>query len=291
MKIDEYLERVFYWSFFSKRERQDRADELRAHLEETVGDFMSRGFNQTDAVETAIQQCGNPSKLRRQLTASAFGISSVWITRIASLFALLFFIFVILTPSIPVFSPSLMLCLAILAIMFSTTRKRKDRWALFIGLAPFCIAYLQSHDRSIFALAEPSTFINQPSILENIFLPSWFLYTSPYFRVVYESFFGLITLYGFGLVLFGWTKNVWSSAVPLIYSIAISVWPVVRDTVKFLLWRTFHDLLFKNPPPLESPNNIILLSVASRLLVLLFVVLTARWFSVRFHRNAMAQAD
>jgi len=272
MDLNEYLRQVFRWSLFPKKEIRDRKEELRTHLEATIHALTERDFSEQEATIQAILDCGKPSTLRSQVTASAFGLSSMQIIFFTGLFAMLFVCFAATLPSIPLLSPSLMLCLAICTALLTQTRKRRDRWALLVALFPFCLAYLQFHSglqRTIWINMLP---IAQSSFLSSLLLPSWPLYTTPFFMLSLWSIGGLATLLCLGLLLYQWTRSSWSAALPFIFSISISLWPVARDSVKFTLWSVTHDRLFWNPPPLEAPNNVILWGVITRLVILACVI-------------------
>ncbi|MHB1684987.1 MAG: permease prefix domain 1-containing protein [Bacilli bacterium] len=275
MSIDDYLLQVFRGSFFPKQERQDRMEELRTHLETAVHDSIDRGLAVDEATNEALRSCGPASSLRAQLTKSAYGLSSAWIAGSITVFSGLFLLFAATLPAIPLASPSLMLCLALATVLLTTTRKASDRFAIAVALVPFCMAYLQFH-------------LEYSNILTSLLLPGWFLYTSPYILVSLLSIKGYAALFLMGLLLFAWTRNVWNAAVPFLYSTAISLWPVIRDFIKYGLWQTTHDSVFWNPPPLESPNNVILLGVLARLIVLALTILLIRIIARRRERSKSA---
>ncbi|MHB1628012.1 MAG: permease prefix domain 1-containing protein [Bacilli bacterium] len=272
MSIDDYLRQVFRGGFFPKQERLDRMEELRTHLETAVHDSMDLGLAEDEATNEVLRSCGPASSLRSQLTKSAYGLSSAWIVRSITVFSGLFLLFAATLPAIPLASPSLMLCLALATALLTTTRKASDRFAIAVALAPFCVAYLQFHFEHSYLLA-------------SLLLPGWFVYAPPYLLGSFLSFVGNAALLSMGSLLFAWTRNAWSAAVPFLFSLAISLWPVIRDFVKYGLWQTTHDSVFWNPPPLEPPNNVILLGVFARVIGLALTILLIRIIARRRERS------
>ena len=278
MNIDHYLRQVFRFSFFPKRERQALSEELKTHWEDVVLRFQYKGLSKEEAIQKAIKECGEPWDLRSQFTKNAFGLSSAWIVRLSVLFFILFMIFAITLPSVFVMSPSLMLWLFMATILLTTTRKRRDRIVILVAIIPFLLAYAQYY----FLLAYYIHFRFEH--LEPSIIPIGYFLRFVLPNGLSNDWMGYVFLPLIGLSLFAWTRNTWSAAIPLIYSIGFSLWTVLRYLVNLGLLKVMHPYVVTSMPILNFlyPEITLVLGIMYRLVALGLTLLLVRMIRQRW---------
>jgi hypothetical protein len=136
--------------------------------------------------------------------------------------------------------------------MMIYTRKGSDRTAVFVSLVPFLVVWLVS---------KAAHFLTSSVFFSNY----WYNYSA----------FGPAELTGYTLILatcvgmYAWTRNRIVSLTPWVTTIALTMWPIFRDTVQTALWKATDNSIFwghsyPDPLGLGAP----MLTFVARLFVL-----------------------
>lgn len=231
-QIHSYLESIVRRSGLSKREKADWMEEMATHLQDEVKQLTESGYGEDEALNIAFQKFGQPSVVRKKISRETFGATVPVITTLSTVsFALFLFNSGLLAavvrsraPSnyipnilsmvkaLPL-SPSLMLGICLSSLTLLKTRCRRDRIALFSGLAVYGVLWV--------AIRLPL-----PHVLNDwIFRFRGLSMVQPWVSI------NTVIMIVWGLGLFLWTGNKLVSVYPVILSVVVGVWSPI-------LWMT-----------------------------------------------------
>ncbi|QQE79078.1 permease prefix domain 1-containing protein [Alicyclobacillus sp. SO9] len=250
-EFDSYFSKIFKGTYLSKRERRNWKEEMQGHLEEAVQSGIKRELNQEEASKSALASFGTVKEVRRHIVRQTYGISPNWFLASSALFLTIFMISMFVQMRAQDIIPATMkhlptpnwvllwntnpflshlqawLGFAVAFFMLIYTRKRTDRIALFLSLAPFYIIWFIVRIAHQFSL-DAVIFAEYP-----IFQP-----------LGGPELAGYLLLLVLSLASYAWTGNRKVGLAPWILSIALTIWPMLRDTVQTALWHITNNPIF-----------------------------------------------
>lgn len=249
--FDLYLKQVFRGTYLRKSEKRIWMEEMRGHLDEAADRYRQTGRTDEEAQALAIKRFGSSKAVRRDVVRAVFGISPHWYmaAAIISFVSLGLALFVnmrafdiipsTMTPiSTPVWvlflhqhfpmSCSAWAGLTVLFIMLLYTRSIRDRLAVCLSSSPFIADWLfvrLSHQRTVGGTfwGDPQYSMMQPLLWTVIGIFVWLMWC---------------------FVLYVWTRNRLVSLTPLWMSMALVLWPILRNAVQSLLYQWTGNPIF-----------------------------------------------
>lgn len=162
--------------------------------------------------------------------------------------------------------------LSVACFMLLFTRTRIDRIATLVSMAPFLIIWFI--DKTTYHLWS----------LRNLFFSTSELVTAPLGSLAMA---GYLLLFVLCVTLYAWTRNRAVSLIPWVVSIALTLWPMARDTVQTALWNWTNNPIFWGH---NYPNSLLsgyaALTIIVRLLVLgLYMYACKKMDSIRLRNS------
>jgi branched-subunit amino acid transport protein AzlD len=253
VNFENYITKILRGTFLSKREKQLWMEEMIGHLEDSLESRIKNGMTHDEAYISVTKSFGSINDVRTKIIHETYGISPRWFVT-ASVMSFICFVLTLfvnmrvsdvipstLTP-IPTphwvsfldyhfpMSPSAWAGLTVLFLMLVFTRKRKDRFAVFVSLLPLFIVWLV--DRMPYHLF---------SIQELFFTTDVSMMIQPF---GIPELTGYVLLFVLSLALYVWTRNRIVSLTLWVISISLTVWPILRDTVQTALWHFTNNPIF-----------------------------------------------
>lgn len=249
--FDSYFSKVFKHVYLSKRENQAWREEMQGHMEEAVESAINNGMTKEEAYESALVSFGSVKEVRHRIIRETYGLSPSWFLISSSLCFIIFLVSlfvqmrvgdVIPTTMKPMLTPKWVvlwnnnpfpshiqawLGLAVVLFMLIYTRKRSERIAVFLSLAPFFVVWLfvrMTHDFSLSSMMFAGYPIMEP--------------------LGASEMAGYVLLFVVCLAIYIWTQNRKVSLTPWIISISLTIWPILRDTVQTALWHITSNPIF-----------------------------------------------
>ncbi|WP_342553898.1 permease prefix domain 1-containing protein [Paenibacillus sp. FSL R7-0652] len=225
MDIQSYLDQVFKKSFLSKRERSDLAEEMATHLHSSKEHHINEGCTEEEATTKAIASFGDPINIRTKLTQETYGLSSKLILQfiimslilyLSSLFTGVALHYYDVHNSVIELFPVAFITLCALSSALLLTRKNTDRWCLLSVPILFGLGYLQAY-LGLFKnrLGGADSF----TLFENLFFSGAYDFSE---RSSFMFIGGLILAVQ-TLILFIFSKNIYISLMPFVFSILYTV--------------------------------------------------------------------
>lgn len=297
--FDHYLHQVLKGTYLRRREKETWVEEMQSHLEESTARYIEAGLTEEEACQRAISSFGTAREIRRRIIRDTFIISPRWlliasflcfIALVMSLYTTMRFHDVVVTPGGPStwtyiptpevvvwlhryfpLNPNRWAALSVMCLMMLFTRKHVDRWAVLVSGIPFCIL-------QVLIISNPTLWYGA----RYFFFAAWPVMAP----LGIASICGCLMLLVLGVLLYAWTRNRAVSMTPWAITIALTMWPFVRDAVQSALWEWTHNAIFwGHSSPWGWTAWYTLLSVSARLLGLALFFLVCRWIdSMSFRR-------
>ncbi|OCT15822.1 hypothetical protein A8709_09335 [Paenibacillus pectinilyticus] len=151
-RISALLNDILRQSFLSKREKAEWAEEMNAHLLDTVEDLRNKGFSEEQAITIAMKRFGAADEIRERLTTNMYGFKSKSILAFGLAGAILMLISLIgglvlhrygiysrLSELLPIVFGTIM----VMSFGLFFTRKGLDRLCLLVTPLLFVMGYMQ----------------------------------------------------------------------------------------------------------------------------------------------------
>lgn len=250
--FDNYVDGILRGTYLTRREKQAWKEELLGHLEEATEAAVHRGAVPDEALKSVITSFGSAAVVRTKIIRETFGVSPVWFLTASAASFLVFVLSLFVnmrvgdvnpTGHLPIPTPQWVLFtnhylpmsstmwagLSVMFFMLIYTRKRVDRISALVSMIPFFIVWI---------IDRVPHHSSSPRML--FYSPSW---ASSGPLGVPETT-GYVLLFVLCLAMYAWTRNRRVSLISCYVSIALTLWPMVRDTVQTTLWNTTKNPIF-----------------------------------------------
>lgn len=250
MNFEQYINDILRSTYLRKREKQAWKEEMLGHLEEATASSVSLGAVRDEAIAHAMNSFGHVAQVRRRIIRETYGLSPRWflLGSVLSFVGLVVSLFVnmrvgdinphnmrpIPTPDWVLFlryhfpmSFAAWAGLIVVFLMLIYTRKQTDRIAVFASIAPFFLVWMVGR------------------MGHHFFLSALFFAGSPIMQPFGQpELIGYMVLFVLSVSLYLWTHNRMISLTPWAVTIALTMWPLLRDTVQTALWHWTNNDIF-----------------------------------------------